>query len=60
MNPAPRDGIVNRIELFIGKTDRRLKVGVYRPLGGECHYELVKEVLFRKNHFELGRNEVRL
>ena len=58
INPFEHDGVVTKIELHVGNADRHLNIGVYRPLGGDGHFQLVKEIKLPAGSLQLGKYTV--
>ena len=44
--PFTSDGEVKSFDVYSGAAGRRLRVGIYRPNGGECKFTLVQQKEF--------------
>ena len=51
-----KDGEVSEIEIFSGAAGRHLRIGIYRPNGGDCQFKLVQQKEW--SSFPVGLNKV--
>ena len=58
MHPFSFAGYVTKLEIYVSVENRPLKVAVYKPLGGLCEYELIKEIVIDSNTLKVGLNMV--
>jgi hypothetical protein len=38
-----KDDEIREIEVFSGAAGRRLRIGIYKPSGGQCQFQLVQQ-----------------
>ena len=51
-----KDGEISQIEIYSGAAGRRLRIGIYRPNGGNCQFQLVQQKEW--SSFPVGLNKV--
>ena len=52
----PADGQVSSFQIYSGAAGRRLRIGIYRPLGSTCQFRLIQQKEWAS--FAVGVNEV--
>ena len=54
--PFTTDGKIYNVDVWVKRSGRPLRIGVYRPTGRECQFDLVQQIEF--DSLPLGKNEV--